>query len=140
MISLNYIAIVVVAIVNMVLGSLWYGPIFGKPWKSLMGFTEEKMKQMQERGMGAAYALMGVGSLLIGWVLAEFITSGEAHYHISSASFGLRIAVYLWVGIVAPITVGSVIWEGKPWKLWFLNAGYYLVSLCIMGAILAVWH
>ena len=33
---------------------------------------------------------------------------------------------------------GVVIWEGKPWKLWFINAGFYLVSLLAMGTVLAV--
>jgi hypothetical protein len=90
--------------------------------------------------MGMSYTIMAIGSLLMGWVVAIFVTSGEAHYGVWTASFGIHIALYLWIGIVAPISVGTVLWEGKSWKLWVLNAGYYLVGLCLMGAILAVWH
>lgn len=44
-----------------------------------------------------------------------------------------------WLGFVAPVTLGAVLWEGKHWKLWFLNNGYYLVTLLLMGAVLALW-
>jgi uncharacterized protein DUF1761 len=140
MVSINYFAVLVVAIVNMVLGFLWYGPVFGKTWTKLMKFSEERMKEAKEKGMGGSYVIMAIGSLLMSWVVAIFVNSGEAHYGVWTATFGVHIGLYLWIGLAAPITVGSVLWEGKPWKLWVLNAGYYLVSLVIMGAILGVWH
>jgi uncharacterized protein DUF1761 len=140
MISINYLAVLVVAVLNMILGSLWYGPLFGKSWGKMMAFTDEHMKRAKEKGMGASYVVMAIGSVLMAWVLALFISSGEAHYAVWTFTFGIHIAFYLWIGLVAPVTVGTVIWEGKPWKLWVLNAGYYLVGLCLMGAILAVWH
>lgn len=34
---------------------------------------------------------------------------------------------------------GVVLWEGKSWKLWFLNNAYHLVVLTVMGVILALW-
>ena len=47
----------------------------------------------------------------------------------------------LWngLGFVALVTLGVVLWEGKPWKLWVLMNGHYLVSLLIMGVLLAFW-
>ncbi len=41
---INYWAVIVVAIINTVLGFLWFGPIFGKMWISLMGFTPEQVE------------------------------------------------------------------------------------------------
>ncbi|MBI3341870.1 DUF1761 domain-containing protein, partial [Candidatus Curtissbacteria bacterium] len=35
--QINYMAVVAAAVVNMVLGFLWYGPLFGKPWMKMMG-------------------------------------------------------------------------------------------------------
>ena len=34
---------------------------------------------------------------------------------------------------------GAFCWDGKSWKLWFINSGYYLVSLLLMGSLLSVW-
>jgi hypothetical protein len=35
---------------------------------------------------------------------------------------------------------GAVAWEGKPWKLFGLNAAYHLLALQIMGTILTFWR
>ena len=50
------------------------------------------------------------------------------------------VGFWNWLGFVAPVTLGSVLWEGKSPKLWVLNNGYYLVSLIVMGVILALWQ
>lgn len=140
MVAINYLAVLVTAVITMALGALWYGPLFGAAWMKAINMSPEHMKMAKEKGMGTSYLIMAIGSLLMSWVLAIFVGSAEAHYQNWTAPFGVHIALYLWVGLVAPVTVGSVLWEGKPWKLWFLNAGYYLVALAIAGAILAVWH
>ncbi|MDO8510396.1 MAG: DUF1761 domain-containing protein [bacterium] len=52
---------------------------------------------------------------------------------------GFMVGVWNWLGFIAPVTLGSVLWEGRSWKLWFLNNAYYLVTLVVMGIILALW-
>ncbi len=44
-VPINYLAVVVAAIANMVLGFLWYGSLFGKQWIKLSGFTAEAMNE-----------------------------------------------------------------------------------------------
>ena len=41
--DLNYLAILVAGISNMVIGFLWYGPIFGKMWMGLIGKTADEL-------------------------------------------------------------------------------------------------
>ena len=136
MISINYWAVLVAAIAQMVLGALWYGPLFGKPW---MRMTAAKA----EGGAGKSYGLMFVGALLMAWVLAHAIAYAGSYIFAATgwygACAGIMVGFMNWLGFIAPVTLGPVLWEGKPWKLWALNAGYYLVGLCIMGAILAAW-
>jgi hypothetical protein len=52
---------------------------------------------------------------------------------------GLEAALWSWLGFVAPVSLGAVLWDGKPWKLWFINAGYFLATLLVMGLILGYW-
>jgi hypothetical protein len=33
--SVNFLAILAAAVANLLLGFLWYGPLFGKPWMKL---------------------------------------------------------------------------------------------------------
>ena len=52
-VSINYLAVLVAAIASIVLGFVWYGPLFGKTWTQLMGFDKKKMDDMKKKGMGA---------------------------------------------------------------------------------------
>jgi hypothetical protein len=140
MVPINYLAVLVAAVASMVIGSLWYGPIFGKKWIALMGWTEEQMNSAKAKGMGKSYALMFVGSLLMAYVLAHSVIYAAYYMRVSGFSAGLMVGFWNWLGFVVPVSLGSVLWEGKSWKLWFLNVGYYLVTLMVMGAILAVWR
>jgi len=70
------------------------------------------------------------------YVLAHATVFGIAYTGIGGAVGGMLGAFYYWLGFAVPLTAGSYLWEGKSIKLWVLNAGYYLVSLLVMGAIL----
>ncbi len=52
---------------------------------------------------------------------------------------GLQGGFWNWLGFMAPVIMGDQLWGGKPWKLFPITGGYYLVSLCLMGVILATW-
>ena len=142
MVPVNYLAVLASALLMMVLGGLWYGPLFGKQWIALMGFDPEKVKDMQAAGMGAmwkSYALMALGALVMSFVLSHSLIFASAYLGESGLSAGLQTGFWNWLGFIVPVSLGTVIWEGKPWKLWVLNAGYYLVGLLLIGMLLAVW-
>lgn len=139
MIPINYWAVLVAAASSIVLGFLWYGPFFGKPWMKLMGFTKESMDAANKKGMEKAYALMVIGSLLMAYVMAHAIVFGIAYTGITGASGGMTGAFYYWIGFAVPLLMDNQLWEGKPWKLFWINASYRLVSFLVMGAILGFW-
>jgi len=39
-----YIPILIATIASFIFGFLWYGPLFGKQWMNLMGFTKKSIK------------------------------------------------------------------------------------------------
>ncbi len=139
-VPVNYWAVLACGVVSMVLGSLWYGPLFGKMWMGLMGLTDEHMKSAKQKGMGKSYALMFIGSLLMAYVLSHSLTFAGAYLNAAGVSAGLMVGFWSWLGFIAPVTLGVVLWEGKPWKLWFLNNSYSLVQLLVFGVILALWQ
>jgi hypothetical protein len=141
-VPVNYVAVLVASIANMVLGSLWFGPLFGKQWIALMGWTKEEMQAGKEKmkgKMNQTYAIAFVGSLATAYVLSHIISFSSFYQDATGMAVGLTTAFWVWLGFVAPVTLSSVLWEGKPWKLWCLTNSYYLVSLIVMGAILANW-
>jgi hypothetical protein len=138
-VPINYWALLVAAVIQIVLGFLWYGPLFGKPWMKMMGFTRESMEKAKAKGMTTSYIVMLVSTFIMTYVLAHAIVFGSEYTNMYGATAGMTAAFWYWLGFVAPVTLGSVLWEGKSWKLWMLNAGYYLVALLISGGILAHW-
>ncbi len=136
---INYLSVVVAAIASMVIGSIWYGPyLFGKVWMELSGHTPDPSKG-QPSAMIKSYSIMFVGSLLMAFVLDHALIYASTYTLTVGVPAGLMVGFWNWLGFIAPVTLGTVLWEGKSWKLWFLNNGYYLVTLLVMGIILALW-
>ena len=138
---INYWAVLVAAVMSMGLGAFWYSPVgFGKPWMGLMKITEKdvaeaKKKGMMKSGMAKSYGLMFIGSLVTMYVLAHFVDYVGA----TTTSAALQLGGWIWVGFLAPYALSSVLWENKPWALYFINVGYVLVNLLIGAVILALW-
>lgn len=137
--SVNYMAVAAAAIINMALGFVWYGPLFGKPWMKMVGLTDKDMEKAKKGGMaymGKFYAGAFVGALVMAYVLAHFTQVGGA----MSVMEGATIGFWVWLGFIATTTLSGLLWESKPLNLYLLNNGYYLVLLLVNGALLATWR
>lgn len=138
-ISVNYWAVLAAAVAYMVIGSLWYGPLFGKKWAQLASVTPGKMAN----GM-TAHKAVGIGfvsAFVMAQVLAheQFVWFDFMGSTLSKCMFAFQLAFWLWLGFIATTQLGSVLWEGKSWKLFFLNASASFVSLFAMALILTYW-
>ncbi|TSC86928.1 MAG: hypothetical protein G01um10148_33 [Parcubacteria group bacterium Gr01-1014_8] len=141
-VSVNYLSVIVAAVSSMVLGFLWFGPILGKQWIASMGWTEAEIsagrEKMKKEGW-KTYLIQAIGALVMAYVLSHVLVFATSYMQTSGLMAGLTSGFWMWLGFVAPVTVGVVLWDGKPWKLWFIQSGYYLVSLIVMGIIIEVW-
>lgn len=134
MMDVNFIAVFVCAIVSMVIGSVWYGPLWGKTWTKLVGITKEDMEK-GKKTMPQTYAVMFVASLVTSFVLAVTISMAP----VSGLMTGITAAFWVWLGFVAAVKLSDVLFEKKPVKLYFIEIGYYLVFLLIAGGIIGTW-
>lgn len=139
--DVNYIAIAVAAVANMMLGAFWFGPIFGKQWMKASGITREHMEEAKKKGMSSNYLLMFIGSLLTAYVLSHIVLFANSYPYLEIPDIwlGLSAGFLSWMGFVAPVTIGVVLWEGKSWKHWLITYSFHLVGLLGMGTILALW-
>jgi len=131
-VHINWIALVVAALINMVIGTIWYSKAgFGKTWAKATG------KHPGEMGNGnLGYVLTAAGSLVQAWILVHFVRYGGALSFIRGAEIGF----FLWLGFVAITSLVHQVFEGRPWRLWQINAGYFLIVLLINGGLLAAWR
>jgi len=134
--SINYIAVLVAAVVNMIIGALWYSPVlFGNLWMRLSGMDKKSIGKSKQKGMGKLYAAAFISTFVMAFVLAHFIDYTES----STVSDGMQAGFWIWLGFIATVSLGGVLWEKKPIKVWVLNNAYNLFGLLVMGSILAVW-
>jgi hypothetical protein len=131
-IHLNYLAVLGAAVVGFVIGGLWYSPaLFGPRWMRAVGKSETELKQGN-----AALAYIGafVAAFMMAYVLGLFLAFAQAKTLLQ----GAEIALWVWVGFVAAPTLSNYLFSRWPRDLYLINNGYYLVSLLVMGAILAM--
>jgi hypothetical protein len=143
-IDINWWAILVTTVISFGLGNLWFGPLFGKYWmKVVLGMTPEECKKNMDpamkRAMVRSMILTVVTSVIMNFVLLHSIVFGSAYLGISGAMAGLQAALWNWLGFVATVTLGAVLFENRPWRYWFVLAGFYLVAMLINGMVLASW-
>ena len=132
MVHLNYWAILVAAIVNMVIGAIYYSPfVFGGLYAKLTGrkLTEMKMK-------GYEFTVQFVVSLIMVYVLAHFLSYAGAVDWQAGAIGGF----WVWLGFIATTSIAGFLWEGKSFKYYLLSNGEFLLMMLVSGAILGMWR
>lgn len=134
-VPVNYVAVLLAGVASMVIGFIWYGPLFGKMWMKLSGITKEKIEE-GKKNMPVTYGTMFVGSLIMAYVLAHFTYFAGA----TTVAQGMQAGFWAWLGFVATVGLSSILFEGKPMNLYFINVGYQLANLLVMGAIIAGWR
>lgn len=130
-VDINWVAVIVAAGINMLVGAIWYSKsLFAKPW------AKETGRKMEDMGNGTpGYAIATVGALLQAYILAHFVSFAKA----DTFSEGFVTGLWLWLGFVAVTSAVHQVFEQRSWKLWKINAGYFLVVLAINGGLLAIW-
>jgi hypothetical protein len=135
-VDINWLAVIVAAVINMAVGALWYSTrMFGREWMKLTGKKMEDIDKMRSQA-GPGYGIAAIGALDQAWILAHFVQYAGA----TSFWHGLVTGFWLWLGFVAVTMAIGIIFEGRSWQLWKINAGYFFVVLLINGGLLAAWR
>ncbi|HWA87671.1 MAG TPA: DUF1761 domain-containing protein [Opitutus sp.] len=132
--SINYLAVIVVAIAGFVIGWLWYGVLFGKAWMAEMKITLEAMQAAKSRmgvTMTTGFVLTLVSTFTLAWILRGHRTTGA----LPGAEWGALLGLLL----VGARFANSGVWEQRSLKLTTINVAHEVVMFAVQGAILAVW-
>ena len=146
--GLNWIAIIVAALVPTALGYLWYGPIMGKQWMATTGKTEEWYREQGNMPM-----IMGVSfvlSIVLAFAIKIFILTTHGD-HIegcdveglgSHNTFGhglLHGAMYSAFWLI-PVLVINGMFERRGPKNYWIHIVYWVLACGIMGGIVDAWN
>ncbi len=136
--TINYFAVVVSAVLSMLIGGIWYGPLFGKKWMEIVGVSAsdlEARKKMQQSA-GPLYALQFFLTLFQVLVLAHLIAD-------TTRATGLERSLWICVAFVLPTVAGASMWTAEPAHQkrarFLIQAGYQIVLFMSFGLILHFW-
>jgi hypothetical protein len=126
-VEINWIAVVVAGVVRFAVGAIWYAPsVFGKRWQAADGIKGNPAE------MPGAIVVQALGGLVMAYVLAQVI----GHYSAENLVAGAFIGFLMWLGFVPTFLLPNVMFEKRSIVLFYIVAGFQLVSMVIMGAII----
>lgn len=164
--KVNFVIILVAALVPMILGFIWYNPrVFGNAWKNAAGVTDEKMKGAN---MGLIFGLSFVLSFLLAMSVQFMVIHQYSIYSILMNEPGMtdpnsEISLFIkdfmskygsnfrtfkhgaFHGILAgfmvalPILGTNALFERKGFKYIAINVGYWIVCLALMGGVICAF-
>jgi hypothetical protein len=141
-VSVNWLAVLVAGISAFVLGGVWYSPaLFGKAW-----MTENKLTldDVKKRNNGRIFGWAFILSLLMAANLGMFL-SGKPEGCPEECGPEPGLLFGMLAGFLAGIWVFCglaiiALFEHKSARYIFINGGYLVVALTLMGAIIGVWR
>ncbi len=161
MVDLNIVVLLLAALVPLIIGAIWYNPkVFGNAWMKSAWLTEEQLKGAN---MAVIFGLTYVVSLFICFQLSSMVIhqlgaqsmlfpdvmneGTEAHklgielmeqYGTNFRTFkhGALHGSIAGITIGLPIITIIALFERKKGKYIFIHAGYWVVSLALMGGII----
>ncbi|MES2023537.1 MAG: DUF1761 domain-containing protein [Patescibacteria group bacterium] len=139
MLPINYLAVIVSAVVAFIIGFLMHGPVFGKLWMRLANVHPTGNEKFSDMYGQMVWNL--IANLVTAYVLAVIylLTSTSPFMGMSAISNGLICAFLVWIGFIVTGSSMEVIWMKRSFKLWIFESFSSLLTLLAMGAIIAIW-
>jgi hypothetical protein len=128
---LNWLAVIAAALSSFVLGGLWYGPLFARPWMAAAGVTQDQVNRGNKAMIfGGTFVLALIAAASFAFFLGANIDAT------TGALYGFTAGL-CWV----TTSLGSTyLFEHKPLSLFLINGGYRTLQFTLIGLILGAWH
>ena len=129
---INWLAAVAAGLSAFLVGGIWYSKaLFGNAWMTDSNLTTE---QIQAGNKGKIFGFTAVFSLIMAANLAIFLSDAK-----TDVAWGAEAGFLAGIWTFSAIAIHSL-FELKSWRLIFINGGYSIVSLTLMGAIIGLWR
>lgn len=128
--EIHWLAVLAASVAGFLVGGLWYGPLFGKAWQAARGLSDEALKS------GANMPLIFGLTFVLNVVSAFVLDHTLGTYGDPDMSLSLMIAGGIALGFVIPAMGVNYLFSRMSLRLFLIDAGYWLVIYCLMGAIL----
>ncbi|TDW46537.1 uncharacterized protein DUF1761 [Flavobacterium sp. 270] len=157
--EINFIAFFGAALVSLFVGFIWYHPsVFGTIWMKENNFTQDDLRK---GNMLKIFGLTYVFSLMIAMTLMSLtihqsgaigmvggpplLASAKPSFHAFMADYGTAYRTFKHGALhgfmsglffAFPIIGINGLFERKSWKYIFIHAGFWMITLTLMGGII----
>ncbi|NND77080.1 MAG: DUF1761 domain-containing protein [Flavobacteriales bacterium] len=137
--EINWLSIVLAALVPMVVGFIYYHKaLFGRVWMDSIGMTDEKIK---EANMAVTFGVSFLMSAFIAFFMFVFCNGvGQDVPEFDTFKHGAAHGVIISLFFVIPIFITNGLFEQKSWSNMLINAGYWIITLALIGGIVDVMN
>lgn len=143
--TLNYGAVLVCGIVSMIVGAIWYGPLFGKTWMRIVGAnaTDKKAREKMQKSAGPLYFIQFILALFQILILSNFINAWNIIIGVTPVA-AIGTSLLVWAAFIMPTIAGSCMWNNDSrkisWSRFLIQAGYQFILFILFGLILGLWN
>lgn len=128
--AVNWLAVIAAALSMFVIGGLWYGPLFARPWQRAAGVSDEQLKA------GNMPLIFGVALVL------SLIMAANLAFFVNGLPLGTTVIYAVAAGLGwAALGLSTVaLFERRPLSYHLINGGYLTIAFAVMGLILGLWR
>jgi hypothetical protein len=168
MLTINFLVIALAALIPMVIGFIWYNPkVFGTVWMKTSGVSEPETKRAH---MWVTFLLTYVFCFLMGITITFMVihqfgifstlanevgflkdpaSDASVCFNDFMAKYGTNFRTFkhgafhgtmAGFTIALPVLAVNAMFEGKGFKYIALNAGYWIVSMALMGGVICAFN
>lgn len=129
--EINLVAVLLATAAFWLVGALWYGLLFGKPWQRETGMTEPPSGGRVAAIMGLTLAF----EMLVVLTLAHLVArTGAAPRVVLMMAGGLALTV------MTPAIGINYLHQRKSLTLFLIDAGHFLVGMLAAGGVLLLFR
>ncbi len=127
-----YMHLVFAGLAPLAVGYVWYHPmVFGAVWNKLANVPPQWVERH------ACHKLtFSIGIWMAGVLFAYTMAQCAGVWGVYNIPSAIRLAVWMWIGLIAPVSLIASLRGQEPPALSLINALYLLASVVSMAVIL----
>jgi hypothetical protein len=129
---INWLAVIAAGVSAFLVGGIWYSKmLFADAW-----MTDSKLNidEIKSSSMSKTFGFTALFSLIMAANLAIFLSGTK-----TDVAWGAEAGFLAGIWTFCAIAIHSL-FELRSWRHIFINGGYSVVSLTLMGAIIGLWR
>ncbi len=131
LLSVNWLSVIVATLAAFAIGSLWYSSLlFGNTWSKELKLSKE---DIQGANMTLIFGITFVLNFIGAVVLDMFIGRD------STLMNGLFAGLIVSLAWITTALGTNYLFARKTFRLFLIDAGYFVVFFAVMGIILGAW-